>query len=70
MVVGIIASLTGHYRWSLWAGWVLTTMGSGILYLLDRDTTVPQWIFLNIPVGIGTGMLFPAMALSIQAACM
>lgn len=26
------------------------------------------WIFLNIPIGLGTGMLFPAMALSIQAA--
>ena len=27
------------------------------------------FIFLNMPVGIGTGMLFPATMLSIQAAC-
>lgn len=27
------------------------------------------WVFLNIPLGIGAGMLFPGMALSIQAAC-
>jgi hypothetical protein len=69
MAVGIIAGITGRYRWSLWSGWVLTTFGAGILYLLKPETTVAEWIWLNIPIGIGTGMLFPAMALSIQAAC-
>ncbi|KLU88153.1 hypothetical protein MAPG_07140 [Magnaporthiopsis poae ATCC 64411] len=69
MVVGIVAALTGHYRWSIIIGWALTTLGCGLLWLLSPDTSVAQWIWLNIPVGIGTGMLFPAMALSIQAAC-
>jgi ABC-type microcin C transport system permease subunit YejE len=69
MAVGIVAAVTGRYRWSLWAGWVLTTMGAGILYLLGPSTTVAQWVFLNLPIGVGAGMLFPAMALSIQAAC-
>jgi len=64
-----VTSLTGHYRWSLWSGWVLTTFGAGILLLLKPSTSVAGWIFLNVPVGIGAGMLFPAMALSIQAAC-
>jgi hypothetical protein len=68
MIVGIVASITGHYRWSLWAGWIITTLGAGLLLLLTPDSTVVQWIFLNIPIGLGTGMLFPAMALSIQAA--
>ncbi len=69
MIVGIVASMTGHYRWSLWVGWFLATLGAGILLLLEPDTTVAQWIFLNLPIGAGMGMLFPAMALSIQAAC-
>ncbi|KAL8340124.1 hypothetical protein RB601_006307 [Gaeumannomyces tritici] len=69
MVVGIVAALTGHYRWSITIGWALTTLGCGLLWLLSPDTSVAQWIWLNIPVGLGTGMLFPAMALSIQAAC-
>ncbi|KAB5549862.1 major facilitator superfamily transporter [Coniochaeta sp. 2T2.1] len=69
MAVGIIAAKTGHYRWSLWAGWVLTTAGAGLLWLLQPQTTIAQWIFINIPIGIGTGMLFPAQALAIQAAC-
>lgn len=69
MAVGIIAGITGHYRWSLWIGWVLTTLGGGLLLLLKPDTSVAAWIWLNVPIGMGTGMLFPAMALSIQAAC-
>ncbi|KAL2883041.1 hypothetical protein SGCOL_001732 [Colletotrichum sp. CLE4] len=69
MAVGLIAGVTGRYRWSLWAGWALTTLGAGLMCLMRPGTSVPAWIWLNIPIGIGTGMLFPAMALSIQAAC-
>jgi hypothetical protein len=68
-IVGIVATLTGHYRWSVWIGWILTTVGCGLLLLLRPETSVAGWIWLNVPVGTGTGMLFPAMALSIQAAC-
>lgn len=67
--VGFLVTRTGRYRWSLWSGWFLTTLGAGLLVLLKPETTVAQWIFLNLPIGLGTGILFPAMALSIQAAC-
>lgn len=69
MAVGLVSGVTGRYRWSLWSGWVITTLGAGLMCLMRPSTTVPQWIWLNVPIGIGTGMLFPAMALSIQAAC-
>lgn len=69
MAVGIIAGITGHYRWSIWGGWTLCTFGAGLLLLLKPETTIQQWIFLNLPIGLGAGMLYPAMALSIQAAC-
>jgi len=68
IVVGIVCAQTGRYRWALWIGWTLTTLGSGILILMDVHTTIPQWVFINVAVSIGTGMLFPAMALAIQAA--
>ncbi|KAJ2893118.1 major facilitator superfamily transporter [Zalerion maritima] len=69
VIVGVVAGITLRYRWSLFSGWIITTLGCGLLLLLGPETTVVQYIFLNIPVGIGTGMLFPAMTLSIQAAC-
>ncbi|KAG4443606.1 hypothetical protein IFR05_000883 [Cadophora sp. M221] len=68
VVVGIICAKTGHYRWAIYIGWVLTTLGAGVLILLGPSTSIVSWIFLNFPISIGTGMLFPAMALAIQAA--
>ncbi len=68
MFVGIAAGMTGKYRWSIWIGWMLSTLGAGLLLLLSPESTVAAWVWLNIPIGIGTGMLFPAMGLSIQAA--
>ena len=67
MVVGVVAAKTGHYRWALWVGWVLTTMGVGLLYILSPTTSIPAWVFLMLVSGIGIGLLFPAMALAIQA---
>lgn len=67
VITGIAVTITGRYRWSLWAGWVLSTFGTGILYLMDVDTPVVSWIFLNLVVGIGMGLLFPAMAFAVQA---
>lgn len=39
----------------------------GLLIYIKVDTSVPAWIFLNLVPGIGTGMLFAAMAIAIQA---
>ena len=36
--------------------------------MLDPDTSVPAFIFLNVPVALGTGMAFTSMSLGIQAA--
>lgn len=68
IIVGIVCAKTGRYRWALWIGWVLTALGCGLLVLLKPNVSIPAWVFLNIPVAVGTGMLFPAMALAIQAA--
>ena len=68
IIVGIASSITGRYRWAIWIGWGMTTLGFGLLYLLDPDTSVAAFIFLNVPVAIGTGMAFTSMSLAIQAA--
>lgn len=68
MAVGFAIAHTGRYRWALWTGWALTTLGLGLLVLLDVDTSVPAWVFLNLVPGIGTGILFPSMGMAVQAA--
>ncbi|KAG5290757.1 MFS multidrug transporter [Histoplasma capsulatum G186AR] len=66
-VAGIIVTKTGHWRWAVWTGFALATLGLGLNTILDVDTSIPAWIFLMIPTGIGLGLLFPALGFAIQA---
>ena len=67
VLVGFVVARFGKYRWSIWVGWFLTTLGTGLLLLLDVDTSVPAWIFLNLVGGLVIGMLFPALGYGVQA---
>jgi len=67
IIVGLVASRTARYRWSLYSGFILTVLGIGLLYLLDVNTKVVEWVFLLLISGVGMGLLFPGMNLSIQA---
>ncbi|KAH7399604.1 major facilitator superfamily domain-containing protein [Pyrenochaeta sp. MPI-SDFR-AT-0127] len=67
VATGIVIAITGKYRWANWVGWFFATLGLGLLILLEPDTTTVAWVFLNLVGGIGTGILFPAMALAVQA---
>ncbi|KAF8861643.1 MFS general substrate transporter [Acephala macrosclerotiorum] len=49
-------------------GWLFTNLGTGLLILLDVDTTTLTWIGINTLVDLGIGILFSRMAFSIQAA--
>ena len=68
IIVGVVASKTGRYRWAIWSGWFLSVLGMGLLCLLSPDTSIPAWIFLNLVAGLGLGLLFSSMNLAIQSA--
>lgn len=67
VVAGIVIAVTGKYTWFTWGGWAVTTLGMGLMLLLKVDTSTPAWIFINLVPGIGTGVLFSAMAITVQA---
>ncbi|KAE8389276.1 major facilitator superfamily domain-containing protein [Aspergillus alliaceus] len=66
-VVGLLITTTGRYRWALWTGWLVTTTGLGLLYLLDFDCPTYRWVIINLTVGLGMGSLFTSTNLAIQA---
>lgn len=66
-IVGLVVGISGRYRWAIWAGWILLTLGCGLLVLLDVGTSVPAWIFLAAVSGVGMGLLFPSNLLALQA---
>jgi MFS family permease len=68
VVTGLLVTKFNAYRWAIWSGWTITTLGSGLLILLDVGTTIPQWIFIDLISGIGLGILFPGLQFQVQAA--
>jgi hypothetical protein len=68
IIVGVLVSITGRFRWAIWSGWTLTVLGMGLLYLLRPETSVPAFVFLNLVPGLGMGLLFSSMNLATQAA--
>ncbi|KAF9887265.1 hypothetical protein FE257_010393 [Aspergillus nanangensis] len=67
IVVGFLITKFGYYRWAIWAGWALSTLGLGIMCLIKPDTSVPAWVFINLIGGLGLGFLFPSLSFAVQA---
>jgi hypothetical protein len=68
VIIGILIAMTGKYRWAVYEGWVLTTIGAGLLILLDYHTEIAVFIGVNVVVCLGVGTLIPAMNFAVQAA--
>jgi MFS family permease len=66
-ITGGMIARTGKYRLAVWSGWAITILGVGILHLMDAETSVVKWIFLNAASGIGIGILFSSLAIAAQA---
>ncbi|KAJ5547279.1 hypothetical protein N7494_004864 [Penicillium frequentans] len=67
MVVGILITITGRYRWAIWLGWTVSTIGLGLMWLIKVETSTYGWILLNIVPGLGLGVLFPSLGYAVQA---
>lgn len=68
VITGLIISKSGHYRWSIWLGWTVSTLGLGLLCLWKPDSSIPTWLLTELVSGIGLGILFPSLLYQVQAA--
>ncbi|CAH0056890.1 unnamed protein product [Clonostachys solani] len=62
IVVGVLVSKWGTFRWAIWCAWCLTVLGFALLYLMGPDTKTWQWILINVVPGVGIGMLYSSLA--------
>lgn len=67
IVISLITTRIGRYRWAIWSGWVVTTIGCGLLVLLDDETKTPVWAVILAVFGIGHGILLTSVNVGIQA---
>jgi MFS family permease len=69
MAVGRLITKTGSYRWAIWIGWVLTTLGTGLTILWDAPSSTTLWVLSLVFLGFGHGFLLNALNCASQAVC-
>lgn len=60
-------TLTLRFRLAIWVGWILTTIACGLFTLLSPTTTTGERVGYMMLMGVGTGILFPALQFAAQA---
>jgi MFS transporter, DHA2 family, glioxin efflux transporter len=55
---GILITVFGHYIPIMIIGSAIATVGSGLIYTLERDTGSDKWIGYQALIGIGLGLIF------------
>ncbi|PNY26418.1 Pantothenate synthetase [Tolypocladium capitatum] len=63
---GAFISATGNYQPMLIGGAALATIGAGLLYLLDVNTSTGHWIGYQIVAGAGWGASFQIPMIAVQ----
>jgi MFS family permease len=67
VVVAILTTRLGRYRWAIWAGWAITTIASGLFLLFDLRTAWPVFAVALVVFGVGNGMVLTSVNVGIQA---
>lgn len=67
IVISILTTRTGRFRWALWIGWAISSVACGLLVLFDEVTPTPVWAVVLAVFGIGMGMLLTSINVGIQA---
>ncbi|KAK3385336.1 major facilitator superfamily domain-containing protein, partial [Podospora didyma] len=67
IVISLIASRTGRFRWAIWGGWALTATSCGLFIFFDENTETVVWAAILAVFGIGHGMLLTSVNVGIQA---
>lgn len=69
IVSALIVEWTRRYGWLNRAAWVMLVVGLGTMALLGVSSSTALYSGLQIPVGVGAGILYTGLALGVQA-CM
>lgn len=67
LVVSILTSRLGKFRWAVWGGWTLTTLACGLQLLFDVDTKEAVLAVVLAIFGVGSGMVLTSVNVGIQA---
>lgn len=67
IIVSVLMTRFGSFRWAIWAGWMFSTLGVGLLMLVDVHSKF-YVVAIGLGVaGIGYGKVLTSMNTAIQA---
>lgn len=67
VIISVLASYLGRFRWAIWSGWIVTTLACGLFILLDLHTKPAVIAVILATFGIGSGMVLTGVNVGIQA---
>ena len=67
VVVAMLTSRLGHFRWSIWLGLVVATIGCGLFALFDERTAKAVFAVALAVFGVGNGMVLTGVNVGTQA---
>lgn len=67
VVVAILTSRLGHFRWAIWLGLVIATVGCGLFILFDERTAKAVFAVALAVFGVGNGMVLTGVNVGTQA---
>lgn len=69
IITGILVTRLNNFRWPIWLGWVLLTLGCGLTLLFDQHTSTVLWAATLVILGFGHGSILNAQNFASQAIC-
>ncbi|KAF4627889.1 hypothetical protein G7Y89_g10263 [Cudoniella acicularis] len=69
IVIGALVTRLGRFRWAIWSGWAIMTLGSGITILWTTNTSTATLLGTSVILGVGHGLVLNAQNFATQAIC-
>lgn len=69
VVAGIFVSRYNNYRWPIWSGWAVCTIGCGLIAMWDQHTHVAVWVVSLVICSLGHGATLNAQNFAAQSIC-
>ncbi|KAH7308938.1 major facilitator superfamily domain-containing protein [Stachybotrys elegans] len=67
VIVSVLSTRLGRFRWAVWIGWVISTLSCGLMQLFDQTISTPAWAAILAIFGAGNGMVLTGTNVAIQA---
>jgi MFS family permease len=69
-VVSILITRLGRFRWALYLGWTITTLGAGLAILFGvrgENLETAEWVGIYVVFGLGNGIVLTSVNFAVQS---